>query len=70
MTQPTEQTLSDAGKCQKPEDFNFFDSGKGKFRRVLLKHSKSRKGPFAPLLGDSSIELVQSIDRNDCRKIF
>ena len=52
------------------EDLNFFPSGKGKFRRVLLKHSVKRTGPFAPLLGDSTIELIQSLDRNDCRKIF
>ena len=52
------------------EDLNFFPSGTGKFRRVLLKHSSKRNGPFAPLLGDSTIELVQSIERQDCRKIF
>ena len=52
------------------EDLNFFPSGSGKFRRVLLKHSSKRTGPFAPLLGDSTIELVQSLERKDCRKIF
>jgi catechol 2,3-dioxygenase-like lactoylglutathione lyase family enzyme len=52
------------------EDLNFFPSGTGKFRRVLLKHSSKRTGPFAPLLGDSTIELLQSIERKDCRKIF
>ena len=52
------------------EDLNFFSSGSGKFRRVLLKHSSKRTGPFAPLLGDSTIELVQSLERKDCRKIF
>ena len=51
-------------------DLNSFESGNGKFRRVLLKHSKPRKGPFARLLGDTSIELVQSLERSDCRKIF
>ena len=51
-------------------DLSCFDNGSGRFRRVLLKHSKPRKGPFAPLLGDTCIELIQSIDRNDCRKIF
>ena len=52
------------------EDLNFFPSGTGKFRRILLKHSSKRTGPFAPLLGDSTIELLQSIERKDCRKIF
>lgn len=52
------------------QDLNFFPSGAGKFRRVLLKHSSKRTGPFAPLLGDSTIELVQSLERKDCRKIF
>ena len=52
------------------EDLNFFPSGQGRFRRVLLKHNSKRTGPFAPLLGDSTIELVQSIDRKDCKKIF
>jgi catechol 2,3-dioxygenase-like lactoylglutathione lyase family enzyme len=44
--------------------------GKGVFRRVLLRHPEARKGPFAQMLGASEIELVQSIDRTDCRKIF
>jgi catechol 2,3-dioxygenase-like lactoylglutathione lyase family enzyme len=44
--------------------------GKGYFRRVLLRHPEARKGPFAQMLGASEIELVQSIDRTDCRKIF
>jgi catechol 2,3-dioxygenase-like lactoylglutathione lyase family enzyme len=44
--------------------------GKGTFRRVLLRHPEARKGPFAQMLGASEIELVQSIDRTDCRKIF
>ena len=52
------------------EDLTSFPSGNGEFRRVLLRHSQPRRGPFAPLLGDSSIELIQSMDRSDCRKIF
>jgi len=54
-------------------DFDCFSElacGKGEFRRVLLKHKDERKGPFSRLLGPSQIELVQSIDRTDCRKIF
>jgi len=52
------------------DDLKSFSSGEGRFRRVLLRHSQTRKGPFAPLLGDSSIELIQSMERTDCRKIF
>lgn len=37
--------------------------------RILLTHSKSRKGPFAPLLGNNVIELVQ-IDGRTPRNIF
>ncbi|MBN2747405.1 MAG: VOC family protein [Bacteroidales bacterium] len=33
-----------------------------KVRRVLLKHSQPRTGSFAPMLGPTSIELVQLID--------
>lgn len=38
-------------------------------RRVLLAHSRPRTGPFAPLLGNNTIELVQIEDRTP-RKIF
>jgi catechol 2,3-dioxygenase-like lactoylglutathione lyase family enzyme len=44
--------------------------GNKKVRRVLLTHPEKRRGPFAPLLGPTQIELVQSLDRNDCKKIF
>ena len=44
--------------------------GSGKFRRVLLSHKDARKGPFAKLLGPTEIELVQAIERTDCKKIF
>jgi len=43
--------------------------GKDKYRRVLLKHSKKRSGAFSPLLGDSSVELVQVIGRQ-AKKIY
>lgn len=43
--------------------------GEGRFRRVLLRHSKPREGAFAPLLGDSEIELVQALDRSP-RRIY
>lgn len=40
------------------------------FRRVLLRHAVERQGPFSELLGPTEIELIQAIDRTDCRKIF
>lgn len=52
------------------DDLAGLPSGKGKFRRVLLTHPEQRKGPFAKLLGPTEIELIQSLDRIDCRKIF
>ncbi|MGM0479038.1 MAG: VOC family protein [Bacteroidota bacterium] len=55
------------------DTFDCFDAlpgGRQKVRRVLLAHPQSRKGPFAPLLGPTKIELVQSMDRSDCRPIF
>lgn len=39
------------------------------YRRVLLGTSAPRKGAFADLLGDSTIELVQAMDRTP-RKIY
>lgn len=46
-----------------------FIKAEGKYRRVLLKHSKTRKGPFSKLFGDSEIELIQALDREPF-KIF
>lgn len=43
--------------------------GEQEVRRVLLSHSKARKGPFSRLLGPTKIELVQSL-RREPRKIF
>lgn len=43
-------------------DFKPLSKGSSKYRRVLLKHSKERKGGFSRLFGPSEIELVQSID--------
>ncbi len=45
------------------EDLSFLPGGKGKFRRVLLTHSKPRAGAFSKLLGASEIELIQCLDR-------
>ena len=52
------------------DDLATLPGGSGKYRRVLLTHKQDRKGPFAKLLGPSSIELVQSLERTDCKKIF
>lgn len=50
--------------------FSKLSGGNGKVRRVLLKHSTLRKGPFAQLLGPTEIELVQHLERTDARPIF
>lgn len=52
------------------EDLAVLPGGEGRFRRVLLSHKNPRKGAFAELLGPTEIELIQSLDRTDCRKIF
>ena len=44
------------------EDFKNLEGGDSKFRRVLLKHSKSRTGSFSPMFGPTEIELIQNID--------
>lgn len=51
------------------EDLNFMKGGEQRYRRVLLTHSKPRKGALAELYGKSSIELVQALDREP-RKIY
>ncbi|MBI9052604.1 MAG: VOC family protein [Bacteroidales bacterium] len=50
-------------------DFLNLPGGDKKFRRVLLKSSKKREGSFSELLGESSIELIQVLDR-EAKKIF
>lgn len=39
-------------------------------RRILLRHTQERRGPFAKLLGPTEIELVQAVERTDMKKIF
>lgn len=51
------------------DDLTSLPGGNEKYRRVLLKHGKKRRGPFSPMLGDSTIELVQAVDR-EVRKIY
>ncbi len=41
------------------DDIKDIPGGKEEMRRVLLKHSKPRKGAFSPLLGPTQIELVE-----------
>ncbi|MEL6593995.1 MAG: VOC family protein, partial [Bacteroidota bacterium] len=43
--------------------------GSGRFRRMLITHSKPMRGPFSPMLGHTSLELIQSLDR-EAVKIF
>lgn len=50
-------------------DINGLDGGFSKFRRVLLRHSEQRKGPFSQLLGQSELELFQVLNRSP-RKLF
>lgn len=50
--------------------FQNLNGGKQSVRRVLLRHETPRKGPFAELLGPTEIELIQSSERSDCKKIF
>lgn len=51
-------------------EFKGLPSGNGNFRRVLLRHKDARLGPFARLFGPTQIELIQSIDRTDAKRIF
>lgn len=52
------------------DDFQDLPNGDKKVRRVLLRHKSERRGPFAKLLGPTQIELVQAIERTDCKRIF
>ncbi len=52
------------------EDLQGLPEGEGKFRRVLLTHSQPRQGAFSKLIGPTQMELIQSLDRTDCRRIF
>jgi len=45
------------------EDFKNLPGGDEKYRRVLLRHSKPRKGHFSNVFASSEIELVKAIDR-------
>ena len=51
------------------DDFSVLPGGRHTFRRVLLRHSKERVGPFSLLFGNSEIELIQVLDREP-KKIY
>lgn len=51
------------------DDLGFMKGGSQRYRRVLLASSKPRKGAFVPLFGESTIELVQALEREP-RKIY
>ena len=51
------------------EDISALNAGSQRYRRLLLTHSKPRKGSFSRLFGQSYIELVQALDRTP-RKIY
>ena len=44
------------------EDLKGLASGLNKHKRVLLSHSQKRTGAFSPLLGNSTIELIQTLE--------
>jgi catechol 2,3-dioxygenase-like lactoylglutathione lyase family enzyme len=51
------------------QDLGTLNGGSSTFRRVILTHSKPRRGAFSKMLGDAQIELVQVLDRTP-NKIF
>jgi catechol 2,3-dioxygenase-like lactoylglutathione lyase family enzyme len=50
-------------------DWQGLEGSKEKLRRVLLKHKENYCGPFSRLLGPTTIELVQQVERTPA-KIF
>lgn len=44
------------------DDLSNLNGGTGKFRRIILTHSKPRMGAFSKMLGDAQIELIQALD--------
>jgi len=51
------------------EDLKGLSGNKQNLRRVLLTHSKPRKGSFSNLIGPSKLELIKTYDRKP-KKIF
>lgn len=56
-------------KEEKFDDFETLPGGNSKFRRVLLRHSKTRKGHFSRIFQSAEIELIQAKEQKP-RKIF
>jgi catechol 2,3-dioxygenase-like lactoylglutathione lyase family enzyme len=50
-------------------DLSVLPGGQVRVKRMILTHSQKRQGPFAPLFGDSYIELVQALDQQP-RRLF
>lgn len=51
------------------KDLEPLNGGQSAFRRILLKHHKTRNGGFSKLLGATEIELVQKLD-GEGKKIY
>lgn len=51
------------------DDLASMAGGTERYRRVLLASSSKRKGAFVPLFGESTVELLQALDRTP-RKIY
>ena len=51
------------------DDWQLLEGSNNKYRRVLLGTSSPRKGAFSGVFGDSTIELVQALERTP-RKIY
>lgn len=51
-------------------DLHVLPAGNGRFRRVRLTHASLRNGSFSELLGITEIELIQSLERTDIKRIF
>lgn len=51
------------------KDLSGLPGGNEKYERVLLRHSRPRKGGFSRLIGFTEIELIKSLDRQP-KKIF
>lgn len=63
-------TLVEYDKTENFTDLHSLPGGDNEVRRVLLAHPEERKGPFAKMLGPSKIELIQNLQRPDCKAIF
>ena len=51
------------------DDYKMVPGGNESYRRVLIRHSQQRQGPFSQWIGGSQLELVQAVDRAP-KKLF